>query len=167
MPTACRRKSRSPGARKVSWLREAPVVTVTIDDRPVAIRAWRYDLEGVTGHTIPIYFLDTDLEENDPRDRRLTDHLYGGDGDYRLRQEAVLGMGGVRILDALDYKPLVYHMNEGHAALLTVALLEKQLRGGSARNCDRAGSRGRPPALRLHHPHAGSRGTRPLLRRAV
>jgi starch phosphorylase len=110
---------------------EAPVVTITIDDRPVAIRAWRYDLEGVTGHTIPIYFLDTDLEENDPRDRGLTDHLYGGDGDYRLRQEAVLGMGGVRILAALDYKPLVYHMNEGHAALLTVALLEKQLRGGA------------------------------------
>ncbi len=108
---------------------EAPVVTITIDDRPVAIRAWRYDLEGVTGHTIPIYFLDTNLEENDTRDRGLTDHLYGGDGDYRLRQEAVLGMGGVRILAALDYKPLVYHMNEGHAALLTVALLEEQLRG--------------------------------------
>jgi len=108
---------------------EAPVVTVTIEGRPVAMRAWRYDLEGVTGHTIPIYFLDTNLEENDPRDRVLTDHLYGGDGDYRLRQEAVLGMGGTRILAALDYHPLVYHMNEGHAALLTVALLEQQLHG--------------------------------------
>ena len=108
---------------------EEPVVTVTIEGRPVAIRAWRYDLEGVTGHTIPIYFLDTDLEQNDPRDRVLTDHLYGGDGDYRLRQEAVLGMGGVRILAALDTKPLVYHMNEGHAALLTLALLEQELRG--------------------------------------
>jgi len=110
---------------------EAPVVTVIIEDRPVAIRAWRYDLEGVTGHTIPIYFLDTNLEQNDPRDRVLTDHLYGGDGDYRLRQEAVLGMGGVRILAALDYKPLVYHMNEGHAALLTVALLEERLQGAA------------------------------------
>ena len=110
---------------------EAPVVTVIIEDRPVAIRAWRYDLEGVTGHTIPIYFLDTNLEQNDPRDRVLTDHLYGGDGDYRLRQEAVLGMGGVRILAALDYNPLVYHMNEGHAALLTVALLEERLQGAA------------------------------------
>jgi glycogen phosphorylase len=108
---------------------EAPIVTITIEDRPVAIHALRYDLEGVTGHTIPIYFLDTNLPENDPRDRILTDQLYGGDGDYRLRQEAVLGMGGVRILAALGYKPLVYHMNEGHAALLTVALLDQQLHG--------------------------------------
>ena len=108
---------------------EAPIVTVTIEGRPVAIRAWRHDLEGVTGHTIPIYFLDTKLEQNDPGDQTLTDHLYGGDGDYRLRQEAVLGMGGVRILDALNYHPAVYHMNEGHAALLSVALLGQQLQG--------------------------------------
>src|SRR5580658_10417286 len=101
---------------------EEPIVTVTIEGRPVAIKAWRYDLEGVTGYTIPIYFLDTRLEQNDPRDQILTDHLYGGDSDYRLRQEAVLGMGGIRILDALDYHPKVYHMNEGHAALLTIAL---------------------------------------------
>jgi starch phosphorylase len=108
---------------------EEPIVTVTIEGRPVAIKAWRYDLEGVTGYTIPIYFLDTRLEQNDPRDQILTDHLYGGDSDYRLRQEAVLGMGGIRILDALDYHPKVYHMNEGHAALLTIALLEQQLHG--------------------------------------
>jgi len=113
---------------------EAPIVIVTIEGRPVAIRAWRYDLEGVTGHTIPIYFLDTNLEQNDPRDRVLTDHLYGGDNDYRLRQEAVLGIGGVRILAALEYHPLVYHMNEGHAALLTVALLEQQLGGAALEN---------------------------------
>jgi glycogen phosphorylase len=110
---------------------EDPVVTVTIEGRPVAIKAWRYDLEGVTGHTIPIYFLDTNLEQNDPRDRVLTDQLYGGDGDYRLRQEAVLGMGGARILAALNFKPLVYHMNEGHAALLTVALIEQQIKGAN------------------------------------
>ncbi len=110
---------------------EEPVVTVFIEGRPVAIRAWRYDMEGVTGHTIPIYLLDTDLEQNDPRDRELTDHLYGGDGDYRLRQETVLGIGGARVLEALEYQPLVYHMNEGHAALLTIALLERKLRGKS------------------------------------
>jgi glycogen phosphorylase len=110
-------------------LLEDPVVEVMIEDRPVVVRAWRYDLEGVTGHTIPIYLLDTDLPENDPRDRGLTDHLYGGDTDYRLRQEAVLGIGGVRILDALNYEVNVYHMNEGHAALLTVGLMELQLGG--------------------------------------
>src|SRR5271163_167771 len=105
---------------------EEPVITVLIEGRTVAIRAWRYDLHGVTGHTIPIYLLDTDLQENDPRDRELTDHLYGGDGDYRLRQETVLGIGGARILEALCYRPRVYHLNEGHASLLTIALLERQ-----------------------------------------
>jgi starch phosphorylase len=110
---------------------EDPIVTVLIEERTVAIRAWRYDLEGVTGHTIPIYLLDTDLEENDARDRGLTDHLYGGDGDYRLRQETVLGIGGVRILEALCYRPGVYHLNEGHASLLSIALLEQRLRGRS------------------------------------
>jgi starch phosphorylase len=57
---------------------EEPVVIVLIEGRTVAIRAWRHDMEGVAGHTIPIYLLDTDLEQNDPRDRELTDHLYGG-----------------------------------------------------------------------------------------
>src|ERR1700733_3092654 len=107
------------------------VVTVFIEGRPVAIRAWCYDMAGVTGHTIPIYLLDTDLEQNDPRDRELTDHLYGGDGDYRLRQETVLGIGGARVLEALCYRPRVYHLNEGHASLLLIALLERQLRGRS------------------------------------
>jgi starch phosphorylase len=110
---------------------EEPVVTITLEGREVALRAWRYDLIGVSGHRIPIYFLDADLEENDPLDRTLTDFLYGGDGDYRLRQEIILGIGGVRILDALEYKATVYHMNEGHAALLTLALMEDQLKGAA------------------------------------
>ncbi|MFZ0663515.1 MAG: alpha-glucan family phosphorylase [Acidobacteriaceae bacterium] len=114
---------------------EEPMVRLTIEGRTVAIRAWRYDMAGVTGHIVPIYFLDTDVEENDENDRKLTDRLYGGDSDHRLRQEAVLGMGGARILDALNYQPVVYHMNEGHAALLTVALLEQERHGG---NVDRA-----------------------------
>src|SRR5271168_4410445 len=110
---------------------EDPVVTVLIEGRTVGIRVWRYDMEGVTGRTIPIYLLDTNLEHNDRQDRELTDHLHGGDGDYRLRQETVLGIGGARILDALCYRPRVYHLNEGHASLLTIALLERQLRGRS------------------------------------
>jgi len=115
---------------------EEPRVTVMVENRPVMVRAWRYEMEGVTGHTIPIYLLDTDIEENDPRDRALTDHLYGGDNDYRLAQETILGIGGARIIEALDISPAVYHMNEGHAALLTIPLLERQLGGRSLSEAD-------------------------------
>ena len=124
-------ESQQPWNPESILAKEEPVVKLMIEGRSVAIRAWRYDMEGVTGHVVPIYFLDTDLEENDPTDRRLTDRLYGGDGDHRLRQEAVLGMGGARILDALGHQPTVYHMNEGHAALLTVALLEQERHGAN------------------------------------
>jgi starch phosphorylase len=109
---------------------EAPRITVTIEDRVVTVRAWRYDMAGRAGHIIPIYLLDTDLPENSSWDRSLTDHLYGGDSNYRLQQEIILGMGGVRMLNALGHRVNVYHMNEGHAALLTLALLEAQLGGG-------------------------------------
>jgi glycogen phosphorylase len=105
-------------------------VTVQIEDRIVTVRAWRYDLEGRFGHVVPIYLLDTDLDVNSGWDRGLTDHLYGGDENYRLQQEIVLGMGGVRMAGALGLRVNVYHMNEGHAALLTLALLESQLGGG-------------------------------------
>ncbi len=109
---------------------EAPRITVTVEDRIVSVRAWRYDMAGRAGHIIPIYLLDTDLPENSNWDRGLTNHLYGGDSNYRLQQEIVLGMGGVRMANALGHKVNVYHMNEGHAALLTLALLEAQLGGG-------------------------------------
>ncbi len=105
-------------------------VTVSVEDRIVMIRCWRYDLVGRYGHVVPIYLLDTDLEENSGWDRGLTDHLYGGDTNYRLQQEIVLGMGGVRMVHALGHRVNVYHMNEGHAALLTLGLLERQLGGG-------------------------------------
>jgi len=105
-------------------------VTVSIEDRIVTVRAWRYDMKGRSGHVVPIYLLDTDVEENSGWDRGLTDHLYGGDTNYRLQQEIVLGMGGARMAHALGYRINVYHMNEGHAALLTLALLERQLGGG-------------------------------------
>ena len=105
-------------------------VTVSVEGRTVTVRAWRYDLKGQFGHVVPIYLLDTDLDENSGWDRGLTDHLYGGDTNYRLQQEIVLGMGGVRMAHALGLRINVYHMNEGHAALLTLALLESQLGGG-------------------------------------
>ena len=106
---------------------EAPRVTVCLEDRQVKLRAWRYTVKGVRGYEVPIYFLDADLPDNDPRDRELTGSLYGGDPYYRLSQEMLLGIGGVRMLRALGHTELMrYHMNEGHAALLTLELLQEE-----------------------------------------
>lgn len=106
-----------------------PVAAISIQGRPVMVRAWRKDIRGVDGHVVPVLLLDTDLDPNDAWDRQLTDHLYGGDTFYRLCQETVLGMGGVAILTALGCQPAVFHMNEGHAALLALGLLEEKMDG--------------------------------------
>ena len=104
-------------------------VTVTINGRAVIIRAWRRRVNGFGGATVPVYFLDTDLEPNAPADRALSHSLYGGDAAYRLAQEAVLGIGGVRMLRALGYTHVHrFHMNEGHSALLTLELASERLR---------------------------------------
>ncbi|MDP3879501.1 MAG: alpha-glucan family phosphorylase, partial [Dehalococcoidales bacterium] len=101
--------------------------TVTIEGRQVWIRPWRYILPSPIADDIPVLFLDTALPENSEFDRTLTDHLYGGDEHYRLCQEVVLGIGGLVILRALGYTDvMVYHMNEGHSALLTMALLSNE-----------------------------------------
>jgi starch phosphorylase len=106
---------------------EAPRVIVTLEDRRVELLAWRYTAKGVRGYEVPIYFLDADLPANDSRDRELTGSLYGGDPYYRLSQEMLLGIGGVRMLRALGHTELMrYHMNEGHAALLTIELLQEE-----------------------------------------
>jgi starch phosphorylase len=109
---------------------EAARIRVSVEGRDVTVRAWRYDMVGRYGHIVPIYLLDTDLDGNSGWDRGLTDHLYGGDTNYRLQQEIVLGLGGVRLANAMGLKVNVYHMNEGHAALLTLALLESEMGGG-------------------------------------
>ena len=109
---------------------EAARIKVSVEGRDVTVRAWRFDMAGRYGHVVPIYLLDTDLECNSGWDRGLTDHLYGGDTNYRLQQEIVLGLGGVRMANALGMSVNVFHMNEGHAALLTLALLESEMGGG-------------------------------------
>ena len=107
--------------------RLTPKVSVTVEGREVRVGAWRYSFSGITGHSVPLFFLDTDLEENSPADRCLTDFLYGGDQRYRLCQEAILGLGGVAMLRSLGYIDIqVFHMNEGHSALVTLALLEER-----------------------------------------
>ena len=101
----------------------SPRVSIEIEHRTVILRAWRYDMRGISGHIVPVVLLDADLPANAPEDCRLTDNLYGGDARYRLCQEVILGIGGVRMLRALGYRNLRrFHMNEGHAALLTVEL---------------------------------------------
>ncbi|MEP6617727.1 MAG: alpha-glucan family phosphorylase [bacterium] len=120
----------------VSWKPEAALEpleersTVLIEGRTVHIAAWKYAVKGVRGHEVPVYLLDTNLPENGEFDRTLTDYLYGGDEHYRLCQEIVLGMGGTEMLRALGYDDgVIYHLNEGHSALLTLQLLETQLDG--------------------------------------
>ena len=112
------------------FLKELPQrVSVTIEGREVHLRAWRFDAKAPDGYTIPVYLLDTDLPENHEQDRGFTHHLYGGDLRYRLCQEIVLGIGGVRMLRALGHHDIgSFHMNEGHAALLTLELLREAAR---------------------------------------
>jgi glycogen phosphorylase len=100
-------------------------VTLTIEGRPVKVQAWLYEFQSATGGMVPILFLDTDMAENHPEDRRITDHLYGGDKTYRLKQEIVLGVGGTKLLKSLPFKIRKYHMNEGHSSLLTLELLKE------------------------------------------
>jgi len=108
-----------------------PRAYVPIAGRAVMVRAWRYVVRGVFGHTVPVYFLDTGLTENEPWEQSLTETLYDGDMRHRLCQEIVLGMGGVAMLQALGYKNVsTHHMNEGHAAFLTLALLEREVARG-------------------------------------
>ncbi len=112
-----------------------PTVPVTLEGRRVRLRAWRYWIEGNTGSRVPVYLLDSNLPENEARDRVLMDALYGGDQYDRLCQEIILGVGGVRMLRALGYLKIDrFHMNEGHSALLGLALLEERINGSNARS---------------------------------
>src|SRR5512146_508272 len=102
-------------------------VQILLEGRQVTVRAWQYTVRGCNGGIVPVYLLDTDTPENSAWDRGLTDHLYGGDEHYRLCQELILGIGGMEILRKLGHDVKLYHMNEGHSALLALALLERRL----------------------------------------
>jgi starch phosphorylase len=105
-----------------------PLASVSLNGQEVKVRAWRHFITGITGYQVPVYFLDVNLPENPPWERTLTDNLYGGDDVYRLCQEAILGIGGVRLLRALGHDRISrFHMNEGHSALLALALLEEEI----------------------------------------
>ncbi len=118
-----------------NFLQEMPQrVPVTIEGRPVMLRAWRYEVKGESGHVVPVCLLDSDLAGNSEWDRTLTHFLYGGDNHYRLCQEVLLGLGGVKMLRALGCQNIErFHLNEGHASLLALELLDE---------CARANGRG-------------------------
>lgn len=110
------------------------LVQVMIEGRSVEVRAWKHEIRGAFGNIVPVYFLDTQLDSNTPWDRQITDSLYGGDQRNRLCQEAILGFGGVAMLEALGHHNVqTFHLNEGHSALLTVALFLKLFPEGLAR----------------------------------
>jgi len=108
-------------------MQQLPVeFSLPLQGRVVNIRAWQYIHRGLTGHEIPIFLLDTDVESNRPEDRIITLRLYSGDKNHRILQEAILGFGGIRLLQALNINNIEsYHMNEGHCSFLTLELLRK------------------------------------------
>src|SRR5437588_6634127 len=125
--------------RGEDFLTEEPArASVPIENRRLELRCWRYSVKGVHGFEVPVYFLDAALSSNTEFDRNLTGSLYGGDSYYRLCQEVVLGVGGVRMLRSPGFNGLnLLHMNEGHAALLALELL-----GEEARKAGRTSIRG-------------------------
>ncbi len=116
-----------------------PRIGVFLEGRTVSVRAWRYEVRGIRGHVVPVYFLDADIPENSEADRTLTHALYGGESRYRFCQEAILGIGGVRMLRALGHAGLHrFHMNEGHASLLSLELLAEEARRAGRKEIVRA-----------------------------
>lgn len=106
-----------------------PHVSVVLEGQTVHLQCWTRDVVGRTGFRIPIFFLDADLTENAAWHRTLSDHLYGGDARYRLSQEILLGIGGIRLLRALGYMNIErFHMNEGHSSFVTFELLLERVR---------------------------------------
>ena len=102
------------------------VVEVMVRNRSVKVGGWSYKIIGHSGHVIPVYLLDTNLQGNDENDRMYTGLLYDATPAQRLVQELILGVGGVRILHALGYRDIrTYHMNEGHSSLMTLELMQR------------------------------------------
>ena len=101
-------------------------VCIILNQRKVWIGIYRYVYTGENNDQVPVYFLDTDIDENHIDDRGITLRLYSGGSQHRIMQEAVLGLGGMKVLDCLGYNGVkTYHMNEGHCSFLTLELLKR------------------------------------------
>ncbi len=101
---------------------DALIVSIDLAGRRVLLKVWKLQVGRV-----PLYLLDTNLPHNSIEDREITSELYGGDIDMRIRQEMVLGIGGVRALEEMGYSPSVYHMNEGHSAFLAIDRVRRRM----------------------------------------
>ena len=103
-------------------------ISIELEGHEVWLRSWLFVLTGISGYELPVLLLDSDVVENSTEDRKITNVLYGGDDSNRLKQEAVLGIGGMRMLNALGFECHTYHLNEGHSALLALDLLRRHRR---------------------------------------
>jgi len=102
------------------------IISIKVNDKDLKVGAWLYPITSYIGHTVPVYLLDTNVEGNDEEQKNYTKLLYDATPQQRFVQELILGIGGVRMLEALGFKDInIYHMNEGHSALLTLELLQK------------------------------------------
>ena len=108
---------------------------------------------------MPVFLLDTNLPENEQHFRDLTTRVYGGDSTTRIMQEILLGIGGVRLLRALGLEPSTFHMNEGHAAFLTLELIREKMAAGKT---IRRGAGADQAGMYFHHAHAGGGRPRPV-----
>ncbi|MFP3158774.1 MAG: alpha-glucan family phosphorylase [Hydrogenobaculum sp.] len=99
-------------------------IKIPVNGQDIYVTAWKYDMMGISGHIVPVLFLDTNLKENQPGIRQIFDRLYLAQGKDRMLQEIIFGIGGYELLKALGYKIMVYHINESHSAFLTVGLLK-------------------------------------------
>jgi glycogen phosphorylase len=111
------------GLKPVLDEKNKPVlVEVPIEDHKVFVRAWVWQQ-----NSIPVYLLDTDVEENSHVDRQIVYQLYDADKETRLKQEIILGIGGFRLLEKIGIKPSIYHMNEGHSAMLNLEIIRHEM----------------------------------------
>ncbi len=130
--------------REIRWefsseFDKVPVtISLPLQDKQFYVSAWQYNVIGQTGHVIPVYLLDTNISSNEPWQRQFTHVLYDATPFQRLVQEMILGMGGVKLLEALGYKNMkTYHMNEGHAAFLSLQLLQDHEEGPREENLEK------------------------------
>jgi len=95
-------------------------ISIALPGRSILAKAWKLEIGRIS-----LYLLDADISDNQPKDRTITHQLYGGDNEHRLKQELLLGVGGIRLLEALNIRPEVYHCNEGHAAFIGIERMRR------------------------------------------
>jgi starch phosphorylase len=117
--------NEAPMESVISRESDGGLLALNLDERIIYVAVWRVRLGSIS-----LYLMDTDVEENEPWDRELSARLYGGDQETRIRQEMVLGIGGVRMLERLGIRPVVFHANEGHAAFMMLERTRTLVQGG-------------------------------------